>query len=73
MQHRKEMEKPRHSFPKWIKECEVFKNKRGTPLLIRRKLAGSHQVQTRSRYVSTTSERMQLFWNITILANNAIK
>ena len=61
MQHHKEMEKKDLPLPTWTKEFEAFEIKCGTPLPIRRKLAGLQQVQTTSSSVSTTTECMQLF------------
>ena len=46
--------------PTWTREFEGFEVRRDTPLPIRRKLAGLHQVQTTSSSVSTTSKRMAL-------------
>ena len=60
MQHRKEKEAKNHPLPTWTREFEGFEVRRDTPLPIRRKLAGLHQVQTTSSSVSTTSERMAL-------------
>ena len=48
----KEIEKKNHPLPTCTKEFEAFAIKRGTPLPIRRQLAGIHQV------------RRSLFWSI---------
>ena len=60
MQHRKEKEAKNHPLRTWTKEFEGFEVRRDTPLPIRRKPVGLHQVQTTSSSVSTTSERMAL-------------
>ena len=60
MQHRKDKESKNHPLPTWRREFEGFEVRRDTPLPIRRKLAGPHQVQTTSSNVSTASERMAL-------------
>ena len=60
MQHRKDKESKNHPLPTWTREIEGFEVTRDTPLPIRRKLAGLHQVQTTSSSVSITSERMAL-------------
>ena len=60
MQHRKDKESKNHPLPIWTREFEGFEVRRDTPLPIRRKLAGLHQVQTTSSSVLTTSERMAL-------------
>ena len=60
MQHCKEKEAKTHPLPIWTRDFEGFEVRRDTPLPIRRKLAGLHQVQTTSSSVSTTSERMAL-------------
>ena len=60
MQHRKDKESKNHPLPTWTREFEGFEVRRDTPLPLRRKLAGLHQVQTTSSSVSTTSERMAL-------------
>ena len=60
MQHRKDKESKNHPLPTWTREFEGFEDRRDTPVPIRRKLAGLHQVQTTSKSVSTTTERMAL-------------
>ena len=60
MQRRKEKESKNHPLPTWTREFEGFEVRRDTPLPIRRKLAGLHQVQTTSSSVSTASERTAL-------------
>ena len=60
MQHRKDKESKNHALLTWTREFEGFEGRRDTPLPIRRKLAGLHQVHTTSSSVSTTSERMAL-------------
>ena len=60
MQHRKEKEDKNHHLPTWTREFEGFEVRGDTPLPIRRKLAGLHQVQTTSSSVSTTGGRMAL-------------
>ena len=60
MQHPKEKEAKNHGLPTWTREFEGFEVRRDTPLPIRRKVAGLHQVHTTSSSVSTTSERMAL-------------
>ena len=60
VQHRKDKEFKNHPLPLWTTKFEGFEVRRDTPLPIRRKLAGLHQVQTTSSSVSTTSERMAL-------------
>ena len=44
VQHCKEIEKKNHPLPTWKKQVEALEIKRGTPLFIRRRLAGLHQV-----------------------------
>ena len=60
MQHRKDKESKNHHLPTWTRAFEGFQVRRDTPLPIRRKVAGPHEVQTTSSRVSTTSERMAL-------------
>ena len=60
MQHRKKKEAKNHHLPTWTREFEGLEVRRDTPLPIRRKLVGLHQVQTRGSSVSTASERIAL-------------
>ena len=60
MQHRKEKDAKNRPLPTWTREFEGFEVRRDTPLPIRRKLAGLHQVHITSSSVATTIERMAL-------------